>query len=72
MGIAALKAQKFFVIVIIFIRYRYRCQFEGTDNEVKDHLNTCKFEPMKEFLQHSADQIEKLQTELKNKDQVEN
>ena len=25
---------------------------------------------MKEFLQHSADQIEELQTELKNKDQV--
>lgn len=38
--------------------------------EVEEHLNTCKFEPMKEFLQHSADQIEVLQTELKNKDQV--
>jgi hypothetical protein len=25
---------------------------------------------MKEFLQHSADQIEELQTDLKNKDQV--
>lgn len=24
-----------------------RCQFEGTDAEVKEHLNTCKFEPMK-------------------------
>ncbi|CAB3989876.1 E3 ubiquitin- ligase TRAF7 isoform X1 [Paramuricea clavata] len=51
------------------MHFKYGCQFEGTDTEVKEHLNTCKFEPMKEFLQHSADQIEELQTELKNKDQ---
>ena len=25
----------------------YRCQFVGTANEVKEHLDSCKFESMK-------------------------
>lgn len=48
---------------------KYGCQFVGTTDEVKEHLDSCKFESMKEFLEHSADQIEELQNELKNKDQ---
>lgn len=48
---------------------KYGCHMEGNRREVRLHLETCKFEAVKEFLQHTDKRMEELKTMLKDKDQ---
>lgn len=48
---------------------KYGCHMEGNHKEVRLHLETCKFEAVKEFLQHTDKRMEELKTMLKDKDQ---
>ena len=45
------------------------CTFEGTHDELKAHLEKCKFEGLKGFLSRTDDHLEELQEELKRKDE---
>ena len=45
------------------------CSFEGTHDELKAHLDKCKFEGLKGFLSRTDDHLEELQEELKRKDE---
>ena len=45
------------------------CDFTGTQDELEDHLKTCKFESMKEFLHRTDEKISDLQFALNSKDQ---
>ena len=45
------------------------CTFEGTHDELKAHLDKCKFEGLKGFLSRTDDHLEELQEELKRKDE---
>lgn len=48
---------------------KYSCDFTGTQDELEDHLKTCKFESMKEFLHRTDEKISDLQFALNSKDQ---
>ena len=47
----------------------FSCSFEGTHDELKAHLEKCKFEGLKGFLSRTDDHLEELQDELKRKDE---
>jgi E3 ubiquitin-protein ligase TRAF7 len=49
--------------------HRYNCLFEGTREELKTHLEQCKFEGMKGFLSRTDEHIAELQEEVKRKDE---
>ncbi len=44
------------------------CAFEGTREQLAEHLDQCKFEGLKGFLSRTDDLIHDLQEELKRKD----
>lgn len=48
---------------------RYHCFFEGTREEMAQHLETCKFEGLKGFLNRTDEHIMELQEEVKRKDE---
>ena len=54
---------------ITFITILCSCTFEGTHDELKAHLDKCKFEGLKGFLSRTDDHLEDLQEELKRKDE---
>ncbi|XP_001640067.2 E3 ubiquitin-protein ligase TRAF7 [Nematostella vectensis] len=47
----------------------YGCQFEGNNEQVRSHLETCKFEAVKEFLKHTDSKVGELHSALREKDQ---
>ena len=47
----------------------FSCDFTGTQDELEDHLKSCKFESMKEFLHRTDEKISDLQFSLNSKDQ---
>lgn len=49
--------------------HRYNCTFEGTREQLSEHLEQCKFEGLKGFLSRTDDHIQELQEELKKKDE---
>ncbi|XP_064628306.1 E3 ubiquitin-protein ligase TRAF7-like [Lineus longissimus] len=49
--------------------HKYSCDFNGTQEELVEHLETCKFEGMKDFLQRTDDRIAELQFSVSQKDQ---
>lgn len=48
---------------------KYSCDFGGTQEELDEHLKSCKFESMKEFLQRTDERIADLTFTLNSKDQ---
>jgi len=46
---------------------RFSCPFEGTSDELVGHLESCRFEGMKEFLVHSEKQMNELKDIIKMK-----
>ncbi|XP_013417562.1 E3 ubiquitin-protein ligase TRAF7-like [Lingula anatina] len=48
---------------------KYGCDFSGTQDSLEDHLETCKYESMKEFLQSTGDKISELNYNLGQKEQ---
>jgi len=48
--------------------YLFSCPFEGTREQLAEHLEQCKFEGLKGFLSRTDDLIRDLQEELKRKD----
>ena len=46
----------------------HSCAFEGTREQLSEHLEQCKFEGLKGFLSRTDDLIRDLQEELKRKD----
>ena len=46
----------------------FSCAFEGTREQLAEHLEQCKFEGLKGFLSRTDDLIRDLQEELKRKD----
>ncbi|RUS79841.1 hypothetical protein EGW08_012405 [Elysia chlorotica] len=48
---------------------KYSCDFLGTQEELEEHLKTCKFEGMKDFLQRTDERVTDLQMSLNQKDQ---
>ena len=47
----------------------YRCSFAGTHNELKEHLESCKYESMKDFIKRTEAKITDLQLNIQQKDQ---
>ena len=45
------------------------CAFEGTREQLSEHLEQCKFEGLKGFLSRTDDHIFELQEEIKKKDE---
>ena len=45
------------------------CTFEGTREQLSEHLEQCKFEGLKGFLSRTDDHIYELQEDLKRKDE---
>ena len=54
---------------LLFVLLYFSCDFTGTQEELEDHLKTCKFESMKEFLHRTDEKISDLQFSLNSKDQ---
>ncbi|XP_065065622.1 E3 ubiquitin-protein ligase TRAF7-like isoform X3 [Rhopilema esculentum] len=48
---------------------RFNCPFKGTDEQVDSHLKDCKFEGLKDFLQHTEERMQRTLTLLEEKDQ---
>ncbi|CAI8055946.1 E3 ubiquitin-protein ligase TRAF7 [Geodia barretti] len=40
--------------------YKYNCRFQGTPEEIEGHLNTCKYEGVKGFLQQVEGEVKML------------
>ncbi|XP_020916400.1 E3 ubiquitin-protein ligase TRAF7 isoform X2 [Exaiptasia diaphana] len=49
--------------------HKYGCPYESNHDLVVQHLKTCKFEAVKEFLAHTDSRLEELKSSLKEKDQ---
>lgn len=47
----------------------FSCEFVGTQEELMEHLRTCKFEGMKEFLVRIDEKMSDMQFSLNQKDQ---
>uniref|UniRef100_T2MAP7 E3 ubiquitin-protein ligase TRAF7 n=1 Tax=Hydra vulgaris TaxID=6087 RepID=T2MAP7_HYDVU len=45
------------------------CKFEGTSEELAEHLQSCRFEGMKEFLIHTEKEMNEIRSLLAKKDQ---
>lgn len=48
---------------------RFNCKFEGTSEELEDHLKNCRFEGMKEFLEYTEKQVKELHAIIGRKDE---
>ncbi|KAK7003570.1 E3 ubiquitin-protein ligase TRAF7-like isoform X1, partial [Biomphalaria glabrata] len=48
---------------------KYSCDFIGTQDELEEHLKSCRFEGMKEFLRLTDEKVTDLQMHLNQKDQ---
>jgi E3 ubiquitin-protein ligase TRAF7 len=48
--------------------YKYNCRFQGTPEEIEGHLNTCKYEGVKGFLQQVEGEVKMLRGELEKRD----
>lgn len=48
---------------------KYNCKFEGTSEELAEHLQSCRFEGMKEFLIHTEKEMNEIRSLLAKKDQ---
>jgi len=48
--------------------HKFNCKFEGTKDEIIEHMNLCRFEDMKEFLEHTEGQIHELKEIIARKD----
>ena len=60
---------KFCIVVCHIVIAFCSCTFEGTHDELKAHLEKCKFEGLKGFLSRTDDHLEELQEEMKRKDE---
>lgn len=50
--------------------YKYNCPFQGNTEEIEEHLNTCKFEGVKGFLQQVEGEVVVLRGELERRDET--
>lgn len=48
---------------------KFNCKFEGTSEELAEHLRECRFEGVKDFLNHTEKQMEELRSVIVKKDQ---
>eukprot|EP00117_Sycon_ciliatum_P040688 scpid31882/ scgid29858/ E3 ubiquitin-protein ligase TRAF7; RING finger and WD repeat-containing protein 1; RING finger protein 119; TNF receptor-associated factor 7 len=48
---------------------KYNCPFRGTQDQVREHLQTCRFEMLKDFLSEVHEKISRLQRQVRQKDE---
>jgi E3 ubiquitin-protein ligase TRAF7 len=48
---------------------KYNCPFEGTKEQLSQHLEKCRYEGLKEYLQKTDDHVISLQQDLRRKDE---
>jgi E3 ubiquitin-protein ligase TRAF7 len=50
--------------------YKYNCLFQGSAEEIENHLNTCKFEGVKGFLHQMEGEVRAMKSELEKRDET--
>ena len=59
----------YFLFLLKIFYFSFRCDFNGTGEDLEGHLETCKYENVKEFLQRTDEKISELHFNLQQKDQ---
>ena len=57
------------VVFSVYLSCLVSCPFEGTKEQLSQHLEKCRYEGLKEYLQKTDDHVISLQQDLRRKDE---